>query len=188
MDFKIVKSRRKTCTIQVKPNGDVLVKAPLYMPKSEIIKFVDSKRNWIEVSREKLAKLQSEREGLEPINVEEMKALAERALIIIPQKVKYYSAIIGVTYGKITVRNQKTRWGSCTRDGNLNFNCLLMLTPEEVIDYVIVHELCHRKHMDHSAKFWAEVEKVLPEYKTSYKWLKANGGNLIHRMLAAKNK
>ena len=82
----------------------------------------------------------------------------------------------------ITIRNQKTRWGSCSSKGNLNFNCLLMLTPPEVIDYVVVHELCHRKEMNHSGAFWAEVEKVLPDYKEQVKWLKENGGQIIGRM------
>ena len=82
----------------------------------------------------------------------------------------------------ITIRNQKTRWGSCSSKGNLNFNCLLMLTPPEVIDYVVVHELCHRKEMNHSWAFWAEVEKVLSGYKEQVKWLKENGGQVIGRM------
>lgn len=93
-----------------------------------------------------------------------------------------YAKQIGVTYGRITIRNQKTRWGSCSSKGNLNFNCLLMLTPPEVIDYVVVHELCHRKEMNHSGAFWAEVEKVLPDYKEQVKWLKENGAQIIGRM------
>lgn len=94
----------------------------------------------------------------------------------------YFAKQIGVTYGRITIRNQKTRWGSCSSKGNLNFNCLVMLTPLEVIDYVVVHELCHRKEMNHSKAFWAEVEKVLPNYKEQVKWLKENGGQIIGRM------
>ena len=88
----------------------------------------------------------------------------------------------GISYGRITIRNQKSRWGSCSEKGNLNFNCLLMLTPPDVIDYVVVHELCHRIHMDHSAAFWAEVQKVLPDYKKAKKWLKDNGSSIIGRM------
>ena len=110
---------------------------------------------------------------------EKVIALAEEALKVIPERVEYFAKVIGVTYGKITIRNQKTRWGSCSSKGNLNFNCLLMLAPSEVLDYVVVHELCHRKQMNHSKAFWAEVEKVCPDYKAAKKWLKEEGSQLI---------
>ena len=98
---------------------------------------------------------------------------------------KFYAEKIGVTYGRITIRNQKTRWGSCAANGNLNFNCLLMATPVEVIDSVVVHELCHRRHMNHSKEFYGEIYRVYPDYDKWNKWLKDNGGLLIKRMLAA---
>ena len=100
----------------------------------------------------------------------------------IPKRVEYFAPKIGVRYGRITIRNQKSRWGSCSSKGNLNFNCLLMLTPPEIIDYVVVHELCHRKEMNHSFQFWALVEKVLPDYRERRKWLDENGGVIIGRM------
>ena len=90
--------------------------------------------------------------------------------------------LVGATVGKVTIRNQKTRWGSCSAKGNLNFNCLLMLCPEDVRDYVVVHELCHRKEMNHSARFWTEVERVLPDYRTRRKWLKEFGCEIIGRL------
>ena len=93
---------------------------------------------------------------------------------MIPPKVEHFAKIIGVDYGTITIRMQKSRWGSCSAKGNLNFNCLLMKTPDEVIDYVVVHELCHRKEMNHSPRFWAEVEKIIPDYKKRRSWLKTN--------------
>lgn len=184
--FRLVRSTRKTCAIEIKANGDIVVRAPLYMSGRMITEFVNSKRDWIDNSRQRLTQKQKQREELDPISPADLKILANKASIVIPAKVKYYADIIGVTYGRITVRNQKTRWGSCSSTGNLNFNCLLMLTPEEVLDYVIVHELCHRKHMNHSKDFWREVEKVIPEYKTSYAWLKNHGGELIHRMCINK--
>lgn len=102
------------------------------------------------------------------------------ALVDIPQRIRKYAPIVGVEYGRITIRMQKSRWGSCSSKGNLNFNCLLMAMPEEIRDYVVVHELCHRKQMNHSDKFWAEVEKVLPDYKVSRKWLRDNGEEIMN--------
>lgn len=95
---------------------------------------------------------------------------------------KYYAPKIGVTYNIITIRCQRTRWGSCSSKGNLNFNCLLALFPNEVIDSVVVHELCHRKHMNHSPQFYAEIEKVFPEYKRYHTWLNDNGGVYMGRL------
>jgi predicted metal-dependent hydrolase len=76
---------------------------------------------------------------------------------------------------------QKSRWGSCSGQGNLNFNCLLMRAPDDVVDYVIVHELCHRKEMNHSDRFWTLVESVLPDYKEKRKWLKDHGSELMQK-------
>ena len=100
----------------------------------------------------------------------------------IPQRTAYYAPLVKVSYGRITIRNQKSRWGSCSSKGNLNFNCLLMLMPPEVIDYVVVHELCHRLEMNHSERFWKEVERVLPDYKLRKKWLRENGDRIMRRM------
>ena len=107
----------------------------------------------------------------EPLTMETIQALAEQALKEIPPRVKYYADQLGVTYGRITVRNQTTKWGSCTAKGNLNFNCLLMLAPREVLDSVIVHELAHRKHMDHSKQFYEEV----PEAKDKFRIINIDG-------------
>ena len=93
-----------------------------------------------------------------------------------------YAAKIGVTYEHISIRAQKTLWGSCTAEGNLNFNCLLVLLPERVERYVVVHELCHRKEMNHSQKFWREVEKILPDYRELRKQLKNDGEAYLDRL------
>jgi len=179
---KIIRSKRKTIALEIKKDLQVVVRAPRRLPESEIRRFVESKSEWIN-KHMKLMRERLESEKSSPkFTQEELRALAEKAKELIPKRVEYYAPIIGVKVGKITIRNQKTRWGSCSGKGNLNFNCLLMLTPQEVIDYIVVHELCHLKQLNHSPKFWAEVEKILPNYKEPKKWLKENGRSLIQRL------
>lgn len=195
MNITIVRSNRKTLAIQINPDLSVTVRAPIYASQREIERILKEKEGWIQKHIEKIREQEAKRKEMygekgeygksaerEYLSNEEIHKLAEKALEYIPKRVSYFAKQIGVTYGKITIRNQKTRWGSCSSKGNLNFNCLLMLTPPEVIDYVVVHELCHRKEMNHSGAFWAEIEKVIPSYKEQVKWLKENGGKIIGRM------
>lgn len=195
MNVKIIRSNRKTLAIQINPDLSVTVRAPMYAPQSDIERILREKEGWIQKHIEKIREQEAKRKEMygekgeygksaerEYLSNEEIHKLAEKALEYIPKRVSYFAKQIGVTYGKITIRNQKTRWGSCSSKGNLNFNCLLMLTPPEVIDYVVVHELCHRKEMNHSGAFWAEVEKAIPDYKEQVKWLKENGEKIIGRM------
>ena len=173
--YQLIRSDRKSIGIQITADG-VVVRAPKDLPDDRIDQFVQSKRSWIE---EHLAKRPQPQPRFTQAQLE---ALAQQALTVIPQRVRHFAPLVGVTYGGITIRNQRTRWGSCSGRGNLNFNCLLMLTPSEVIDYVVVHELCHRKEMNHSPRFWAQVERVLPEYRTSLAWLREHEQELIGRL------
>ena len=170
----IIRSDRKTLSVQIK-NGELIARAPLRMKEKDIYAFIDSKKTWIEkhlASSEEAKKALGE---IQPFTKEELKELVVKAKLIIPKRVEHYAPLIGVTYNRITIRSQRTRWGSCSSKGNLNFNCLLVLFPPEVIDSIVVHELCHRKHMNHSPQFYAEIEKVFPEYKKWHKWLNDNG-------------
>lgn len=184
--IEVIRSKRKTLAIEIRPDMRVVVRAPEKIPQNEIMKFVEEKQNWIKKHLVQMyfkaeeIKKQKKEPALTNADIEK---LCQKALSVIPDKVKYYAEIIGVTYGRITIRNQKTRWGSCSSKGNLNFNCLLMLMPDKVLDYVVVHELCHLKQMNHSKKFWMEVERYMPDYKNYKKWLNENGGALIERML-----
>ena len=180
-DVSVIKSKRKTISIQVKPN-EVIIRAPIKMKDKEIEKFAESKRNWIEKHLQSLSEKQKLLQNIEPYSEEEIKSFIKKAKAEIPKRVEFYAEKIGVTYNRITIRCQHTRWGSCSSKGNLNFNCLLVLLPDEVIDSVIVHELCHRKQMNHSAKFYEEVEKVFPEYKRCHTWLKQNGNKYMSRI------
>ena len=182
-EITLIRSRRKSLAIEITPELQVVVRAPARMPVREINAFVQEKDDWIHALLQQMAEKKRLREQYreQALSKEELQELATQAMKLIPQKVHYYAQIIGVTYGRITIRNQRTRWGSCSGKGNLNFNSLLLLMPEEVLDYVVVHELCHRKEMNHSARFWEEVEKILPDYRQRRKWLKDNGGRIMDR-------
>ena len=138
LQISIIYSKRKTISVELRMD-ELIVRAPKGMNRREIKGFLHEKQSWIE---KHLAKLQERKRALEqlsPFTVAEIQELAEQALTIIPEKVKKHAPIVGVSYGRITIRNQRSRWGSCSGKGNLNFNCLLMLFPDEVIDYVVVH-------------------------------------------------
>ena len=187
MEYTTIKSNRRTFALEIK-NDKLIVRAPIRATDKEINEFVLKHRKWIEKTFLKIADRKEKLQGAEPLSQGEIKSLADKAMTVIPDRVKYYAKKIGVTYGRITIRNQRSRWGSCSAKGNLNFNCLLMLAPPEVLDSVVVHELCHRKVMNHSDKFYAEVLKVFPDYWLWNKWLKENGDILIKRMVGVVQK
>lgn len=181
VDINLIWSKRKTISIQVDRRCKVTVRVPEYVSKEEALKFVRSKEKWIlrhvEAMEEKNRESQAEK-----LSQKEIRVLHEEAEEMFPKLVQFYASIVGVDYNRVTIRMQKTRWGSCSAKGNLNFNCLLMLAPEKIREYVVVHELCHRKHMDHSTAFWSEVERVLPDYRKNRKWLKENGAAIMGRV------
>ena len=181
LEYTVIRSNRRTIGLEVKPDGQVIVRVPIRLPDSEICKFVHKHEEWIQKHQEIARQRLEERPPVEKLTMQEIQELADQAVKVIPHRVAYYAPKIGVDYGRITIRNQKTRWGSCSANGNLNFNCLLMLTPSEVIDSVVVHELCHRKEMNHSDRFYAEVLRVFPDYWKWNRWLKENGGQLMQR-------
>lgn len=178
ISYRIIRSKRRTMALEITAAGEILVRCPQRCTKAQIEAFVQSRADWLRKHLQKRAA----QPKLPPMTMEEVRALAQQALEVVPGRVAHYAPLVGVTYGRITIRNQRSRWGSCSSQGNLNFNCLLMLVPPEVLDYVVVHELCHRKEMNHSPKFWAEVARVLPDYHTPKKWLKDHGGALIARL------
>ena len=178
ISYRLVRSSRKTIAIHITPAGEVELRCPWRCSKREAEAFLVSKQDWIRKHLQTIAA----REHLPVLTEEALRSLAQEAAKVLPDSVQFFAERMGVTYGRITIRNQRTRWGSCSAKGNLNFNCLLMLCPQKVRDYVVIHELCHRKHLNHSADFWAEVEKNCPDYRIHRKWLKDNGGALISRL------
>ena len=176
----LVRSSRKTLAVQIRADGTVIARAPLRMPKDRILCFVSEKASWIRMQQGKMQEREKMRQqACIHLDAAQEKELRERAKSVLAQRTAYFARQIGVTYGRITVRDQKTRWGSCSQTGNLNFNFRLILAPSEVLDYVVVHELCHRRQMNHSAQFWQEVAQVLPDYRKRKAWLTENGWRLM---------
>ncbi len=176
--YKIVRSKRKTVAIHITPAGNVELRCPMGLPIREAERILESKRPWIETQ---LAKHRAN-PALPPYSASALEEMKKALLPKVEERVKCFAPIIGVDYGRITIRSQKSLWGSCSRTGNLSFNCLLSQVPDDVLDYVVVHELCHRKQMNHSPAFWAQVERVLPGYRAQRQWLKEQGGSLIRRI------
>lgn len=174
--YQIIRSARRTTSIEICPDGTVLVRCPRQASDSWVAQLVASKESWI---RKKLA---SRPKQAEPMTTRQLRDLAEKARQELPARVAFYAEKLGVTYGRVTVRSQRTLWGSCSSRGNLNFNCLLMLMPPRVIDYVVLHELSHRKYMNHSAEFWETVRTYMPDYALHRKWLKDNGAALLAQL------
>ena len=176
-EYELIKSSRRTLAAEIK-QGRLIIRAPHQAADDDIRRFIQKNRQWIETHLAKSRSREAAAESIPKLTPEELHNLAQQALKVIPARAAYYAPLIGVTYGRITIRNQTSRWGSCSSKGNLNFNCLLMLAPAEILDYVVVHELCHRKEMNHSPAFYAVVASVMPEYKAWEKWLRDNGATL----------
>lgn len=181
-NIKIIRSNRKTVGIQIMPDLTVVVRAPKSVSVEEINDIVKEKNAWIDRNLKKMAERKKEQSCEEKFSKQEILTMKKNTKKVIPKKVEAFAKTMGVNYKNIFIRCQKTVWGSCSAKGNLNFNCLLTLCPESVVDYVVIHELCHLKEFNHSKVFWEEVKKHCPEFKKSKKWLKEEGRKLINRI------
>ena len=170
--YELIRAKRRSMSLKVDLDGMITVRAPYRMPVQTADWFVEGHRDWLEARLKAGERILAERPSY---TEKERTEGRRRAAEVMKTRCSYYAPIMGVSYGTVTVREQKTRWGSCSAKGNLNFNWKLVLMPQEILDYVVVHELAHRIHMDHSAEFWAEVGKILPDYKERRQWLKVNG-------------
>ncbi len=168
-EYRVVRSRRRSVSLQIGRDGELIVRAPYLTPEREIRRIVESHRDWI--SRHK--SLQEKRSAAHPEPTEEeRKALIRRAKEILPPKVARYAALLGVEPMGITITGARTRFGSCSAKNRLSFSWRLMQYPEEAVDYVVVHELAHIRHHDHSAAFYALVASVMPDHKERRKLLR----------------
>ncbi len=179
IEVRVVYSRRRTLGLEVSREGEVTLRAPLGASDRQLTEFAEERRDWVirhwRLAQERLEQRMSRPRPDYEENPRLEAAYRREAARRLAERTAYFAERMGVTYGRITVRAAKTRWGSCSGRGNLNFHWKLILMPPEVLDYVVVHELAHRKEMNHSARFWAEVEKTLPDYRVRRSWLMEKG-------------
>ena len=214
---QIIRSKRKTLALIVKPDGSLIVRVPLRTPKKSIIEFIENNARWITKKQMEafavlpptpkqyldgetflyLGKaycLEIVKRQRKPLLLEENFKLAEsfrsmasqtfkrwyreQAKKILNERVRFYANQYDFQYKGIKITSARTRWGSCSVNGSLNFSWRLILAPMDVVDYVVVHELVHTVFHDHSKRFWKRVENIMPDYKEYKKWLRKNGQQL----------
>lgn len=168
MDLEIIYSNRKTISITVK-EGRVIVRAPRGISQARIDSFINKNLAWIE---KRIEITKNQHDPIASMTDAQIKRLRALARTYLTAKTEEYSQIMGLKFGRITITGAKTRFGSCSSKGNISYSYRLMLYPEAAIDYVVVHELAHLVEMNHSRRFYAIVEKVLPDYKERVKLLK----------------
>ena len=184
-DYTVIKSDRRTVSYGI-VDGKVVIRVPKRMTRADIKSFIQEYSDNIARMYDEYVERQKKYEGIVLLTDSEIEELAKRARETIPKRVALYAPLVGVEFGRITVRCQSSRWGSCSTKGNLNFNCLLMLAPLSVLDSVVVHELCHLKEMNHSDRFYREVYRVMPDYRERHSWLKENGEYIMRRVKREK--
>jgi predicted metal-dependent hydrolase len=178
IEYEMRKSKRsKRINIRIYPDASVVVSSPRFVPETMIKNFLKDKSAWI------FLKLDEQKErgdkrivGSDKIDYFKKKA---QAGLLIKEKIKKLNENYGFKFKRIFIRNQKTRWGSCSRDGNLNFNYKIIYLPDELADYIVVHELCHLKELNHSAKFWDLVARTVLDYKERRRELRKEGLSLF---------
>lgn len=169
--YCIYRQYRKTLAMSFSEEGILEIKMPYFYQLQNVLEFIKKKENWIV---KQYNRIQNQQEHKIVICKNEYNEYLKKAHEILNRKVAYYSRIIGVSYNRVTIRNQKTRWGSCSSKGNINLNWKLVLMPEEIQDYVVIHELCHLIEMNHSRQFWNCVERYCKNYELCRKWLREN--------------
>lgn len=170
MEYIIKKNKRsKSIRISIAADGGVVVTMPYRLPKYFAERFVESKRDWI---AEKLAEQKARPQKLlAHYSAKDFKEHKERARELVNERIEHFNKFYAFDFKNIVIRNQKTRWGSCSGKKNLNFNYKIIFLPSELADYLIVHELCHLAQMNHGPKFWSLVAEQIPEYKERSKQL-----------------
>ena len=177
---EVVYSRRRTLGLEVRADGRVILRAPKGLSNQDVMDFVKERQAWIVQKWFETERIRRQKAERPPRDYEQNPALEvqyrKEARRRITERAAYFAEKMGVDYGRIAIKAAKTRWGSCSAQGNLNFHWKLILMPPAILDYVVVHELAHRIEMNHSPRFWTQVERILPDYRERRRWLKENGG------------
>lgn len=157
-----VSKKAQRMRLAVYCDSSLVVTVPKNIDISLIEKFIIEKSKWIV---DKLEYFQQFSDKVFTIGTDEQFfEYKEKALILAEQRIAYFNKIYKFKFNKVNIKNQKTRWGSCSRKGNLNFNYKIALVPKRLSDYIVVHELCHLGEFNHSQKFWNLVGKGIPDY------------------------
>ena len=177
---EVVYSRRRTLGLEVRADGRVILRAPKGLSNQDVMDFVKERQAWIVQKWFETERIRRQKAERPPRDYEQNPALEvqyrKEARRRITERAAYFAEKMGVDYGRIAIKAATTRWGSCSAQGNLNFHWKLILMPPAILDYVVVHELAHRIEMNHSPRFWTQVERILPDYRERRRWLKENGG------------
>ena len=168
MEVKIYKSNRKTISLSVDDDLNAVVRAPNGVTDKKINEFVNKNIAWLERAVER-KKAQLEKNNL---SEDEINSLIKMAKDIIPERVEYFSALMNLYPTGVKITKAKKRFGSCSSKNSLCFSCFLMNYPLEAVDYVVVHELAHIKHHNHSKEFYNVIAHYMPDYKEREKLLK----------------
>lgn len=161
--YTVIRTDRKTLALQVDKNCNITVRAPLFVSQKEIENFLADKKEWLEkaiITQREKAKNQKD------YSQEDINYLRKKAKEILPEKVKFYSSLMGVEPTSVKINSAKTRYGSCSGKNGINFSLYLMDKDERFINYVVIHELAHIKHHNHGKEFYAFIERFMPDYKT----------------------
>lgn len=155
----------KYVRLTIHPQGEVRVSAPFWVSLRRIELFLQQKSEWIEEKIHEVKKRVERSRSAQKISYGSYATHAKRAKKLIKERVDHYNTYYQFNYNRISIKKHETRWGSCSKKGNLNFNYKLFFLPLELVDYVVVHELCHLQELNHSKKFWALVSEQIPHHK-----------------------
>lgn len=172
IDYNLKRSKKaRNLRLTVNLEGNLTVTVPWLYPLWSARKFIRRKNDWILKNIEKF-KNRKESSLLLKADKKDYEKLKEKARVLVYNKIAEFNKFYGFEYNRIAIRNQKSRWGSCSAKKNLNYNFRIVLLPEDLANYIIVHELCHLKEMNHSRRFWKLVERTIPNHKEARKQLR----------------